>query len=109
MVAEDPDQVRIRATRVAEALEGIPLECQVVESSAVVGGGTYPEVEIGSFALRLTCGARTATELARLLREGDPPVIARVEDDSLLLDLRTVTPGEEEDLVRRVGEVASLA
>jgi L-seryl-tRNA(Ser) seleniumtransferase len=124
MLGEVAEDVKARATRVAEALESVPLECRVVESSAVVGGGTYPEVELESWAVRITseadaasaptaspptASAATASELARLLREGDPPVIARVEDDALLLDLRTVTPGEEEDLVRRVREAADLA
>jgi len=114
MLAEPAASVKLRAARVAEALEKASVACQVVESRALVGGGTYPEVEIPSWAVRVspsptTATSRTTTELARLLREGDPPVVARVEDDGLLFDLRTVAPAEEEDLVRRIGEVADYA
>ena len=127
MLAEGAGEVKLRAVRMAEALEETGMasvECQVVESRAVVGGGTYPEVEIPSWAVRLDPSAlatapestsparvspRTATELARLLRDGDPPVVARVEDDGLLFDLRTVAVAEVEDLLRRIREVAGVA
>ena len=114
MLSEPAASVELRAARVAEALGSASVECRVVESRALVGGGTYPEVEIPSWAVRVspsptTASSRTTTELARLLREGDPPVVARVEDDGLLFDLRTVAAAEEEDLVRRIGEVADFA
>jgi L-seryl-tRNA(Ser) seleniumtransferase len=127
MLAEGASEVKLRAERVAASGAGasykMPLECRVVESRSVVGGGTYPGVEIPSWAVRLTSPARSssgeadsptddatlsATELARLLRDGDPPIVARMEDDGLLFDLRTVARAEEEDLVRRIGEVADL-
>jgi L-seryl-tRNA(Ser) seleniumtransferase len=42
--------------------------------------------------------------VAERLRHGDPPVVGRIVDDALLLDVRTVLPGQEDDLVRRVAE-----
>jgi L-seryl-tRNA(Ser) seleniumtransferase len=42
----------------------------------------------------------SAQELERLLRQNSPPVIARVEEDTLLLDLRTVFEDQDEDLLR---------
>jgi L-seryl-tRNA(Ser) seleniumtransferase len=72
-----------------------------------VGGGTFPEVEMPSWAVELAGGS--AEELARALRDGDPPVVGRIADDRLLLDVRTVLPGQEEDLVRRVREAWASA
>jgi L-seryl-tRNA(Ser) seleniumtransferase len=53
----------------------------------------------------LSCADLSADELAARLRASDPPVIARVEEDKVLLDLRTVFPDQEEaiaDVLRRI-------
>ena len=42
----------------------------------------------------------------RKLREGDPPVVGRIEDEQLLLDLRTVLPDEEDELARQLRGLA---
>lgn len=70
---------------------------QVVEGEGRVGGGTYPGHPLPSWVLRIT--GEGAPGLARRLRNGTPPVVARVEDDALLLDLRTADPAQD-------GEVA---
>jgi L-seryl-tRNA(Ser) seleniumtransferase len=78
---------------------------EVVESRCAVGGGTYPDVEIPSWAVSLRTGQdgeMSADALATRLREGSPPVVARIEADRLLLEVRTVLPGEEDDLARCV-------
>ena len=63
------------------------------------GGGAAPTVEVPTALLRLRHSRRRPDELARRLRTGDPPVVARVADDALVLDLRTVAPEEEEALL----------
>ncbi|HUO83908.1 MAG TPA: L-seryl-tRNA(Sec) selenium transferase, partial [Thermoanaerobaculia bacterium] len=63
------------------------IECEIVETEAIVGGGTTPAETIPSIALSF----RTEPDaLADQLRRNDPPVIGRVQDDQLLIDLRTV-------------------
>jgi len=102
MLAEEPTAIRARAHAAAEALAAAGVACRVVSTSGAVGGGTFPEVELASSALELAEGAPDA--LARALRDGDPAVVGRIVEDRLLLDLRTVLPGQEDDLVRRVRE-----
>jgi L-seryl-tRNA(Ser) seleniumtransferase len=63
----------------------------------MVGGGSLPEESLPSFALALT--PSSPERLARLLRAGDPPVVARVERDAVLLDPRTVDPSEDAALL----------
>ena len=77
-----------------------------MKSEGRVGGGTYPGVKLPSFALALD-GPHGAEALAMHLRNGDPPVIARIVDKRVFIDLRTVLPGQENDLVRRVREASN--
>ena len=68
---------------------------EIVDGESVVGGGAAPSSVLPTRLLALTCSDRSADELATLLRNGDPPIIARVEDGRVLLDLRTVFPDQD--------------
>jgi L-seryl-tRNA(Ser) seleniumtransferase len=100
MLAAPPDALEARARRLVERLKVEGIEAQVVETSGAVGGGTYPGVELPSRAVspRLPCSADHAAER---LRAGAPPVVGRIVDDRLLLDVRTVGEGEEEKALVR--------
>jgi L-seryl-tRNA(Ser) seleniumtransferase len=76
------------------------LEVDVAPSVARSGGGTLPTYEIPSFAVRL--GGTDAEALAADLRSSDPPVIGRVRDKRLWLDVRTLLPGDEEAVIGAV-------
>lgn len=117
MLAEDTDAVKQRAEGLVEAIaeatdSTLPSASsdsrsqatpRVVPTRGAVGGGTFPGVELESWAVEFTPG-EGADALARGLRDGSPPVIGRIVDDALRLDLRTVLPGQEPDLVRRIVE-----
>jgi L-seryl-tRNA(Ser) seleniumtransferase len=101
MAMEDEAVLEARARTLAKALEGVArsdVKVEATRSEALAGGGSSPGAEIGSWALMIQHPERTAAELERALRRGTPPVIARVADDRLLLDLRTVHPDEDEAL-----------
>jgi len=105
MLATDAGELGARADALAARLSSAGVDCRVVDSVGAVGGGTFPEVELPSRAVELR--GPSVDGLARALRAGDPPVVGRVLDDALLLDVRTVLPGQEDDLARRVREVTS--
>ncbi len=88
-------EIRERALRVLGALEGIPAE--VVEADSVIGGGSTPEQAIPTWVIAIR--AEDTARLERGLREADPPVLARIEDGRVCLDLRTVFPEEEAELI----------
>ncbi len=94
MIAAPLDSLRARAQRYADAIAS----AMIVETTAYLGGGTLPTRGFPSV------GVAVATahphELATHLRRHDPPVIARVEDDRVLLDLRTVAPPQDEIVLR---------
>jgi L-seryl-tRNA(Ser) seleniumtransferase len=74
----------------------------VVESAGFSGGGTLPAQEIQSAAIALQPQHGSADELAERLRLSTPPIIGRIRDDALLLDLRTVQEDEEAKLISRL-------
>lgn len=108
MLAARPEELRARAHALAELLGTTVSEAggavSVVETESRVGGGAAPEVPLPSFAVALDvpCGA---DDLAARLRRGDPPVLGRIDDDRLLLDVRTLLPGDD----RRIAEVLAAA
>ncbi|HET7692972.1 MAG TPA: L-seryl-tRNA(Sec) selenium transferase, partial [Gemmatimonadota bacterium] len=66
------------------------------------GGGTLPEVELPGWALRVDPSDQSAAELETALRAGEPPIIARVADDAVWLDVRAFLPGDDEIVARRL-------
>ena len=102
MLSAEREWVRARAQVIVTALQappekgGVPLAPErsmaVAPSEATVGGGAFPTARIPSFAIRL--GGDTAA-LERRLREGAVPVIGRIEDDHLWLDLRSVDASDD--------------
>ena len=70
---------------------------RVVDAASPIGGGSLPELTLPTRALAIAGPA--PDELARALRLADPPVVARVDDDQVVLDPRTVLPGEDAALL----------
>ena len=70
----------------------------LVESESKVGGGAAPELGLASVAIALDCSAKGPDALALALRRGSPPVVVRVAEGRVLIDLRTV-PTEDEGLL----------
>jgi len=87
-------ELRQRAERIREQLNGDAVE--IVESDASVGGGAFPTARIPSVALAV---AGRADAIESRLRLGEPAVVARVADRRVIVDLRTVFPAEDGDLV----------
>ncbi|HEX9774354.1 MAG TPA: L-seryl-tRNA(Sec) selenium transferase [Actinomycetota bacterium] len=92
MLHATPGEVRARAEAVAE---GLP-HARVVDGESVAGGGALPGVTIPSALIRIDHVA--PGKLARALRSGTPPIVARLDAGGVLIDLRTVDPGDD-DLV----------
>ena len=97
MLGQSPAVLRARAENIVAQLG---LAARVVESEAVVGGGTLPTETLRSVAVALDVPAPDDT--ARRLRCGEPPVVGRVLDGVLLLDVRTVQPESDPALIRAV-------
>ena len=88
-----------RAEAVARHLPQPPYRFELIEGESVVGGGAAPGATLRTRVLALTHQHMSADELAARLRSCDPPVVARVEEGRVLLDLRTVFPGQDAQLL----------
>ena len=108
MLAADPAELAARSERLAAALAERGVACRPVKTSGAVGGGTFPGTELASRGVELDVGG-SVDDLAKRLRDGDPPVVGRIAEGKIALDVRTVLPGQEEALVRRVVEAVGVA
>lgn len=101
MLHAPASEMEVRATELAMRISKTAPEFRpdVAPSVARSGGGTLPLHEIPSFAVRL---AGEAEALAAGLRTSDPPIIGRVHEGRLWLDVRTLLPGDEEAVVEAV-------
>lgn len=92
MLQMTADQIKERCERAAEGIHGDGLSTTVVAVESVIGGGTAPKARLQSYAVSLSHGMLDAAMLFQALRRIDPPIIGRIQDDQVLLDLRTVEP-----------------
>lgn len=95
MLSAPQETVAARAAALAERLAAVGItDIGTEATSARVGGGTLPEQDLPSVALSLRLEGFTAAALSAALRRGRPPVIGRIAQDRLLLDLRSVEDDE---------------
>jgi L-seryl-tRNA(Ser) seleniumtransferase len=97
------EEVRRRAALWSVKLEDRGVQSRLVAGESAVGGGSVPGHRLPTMLVALE---GPASRLAAALRRGDPPVIARIENDACCLDPRTVLRGEDETLIDAV-EVAA--
>ena len=102
------EDVRQRAEKLREALlkQSSRYAVEVVESATAIGGGSAPGATIPSFALALSFDGMSAQQLSDALRKTSTPVIGRVEEERVQLDLRTVFPEQEAQLLAALVELA---
>ncbi len=89
------EEIEKRAKALAKRLPSPQFTTDVVDGASVIGGGAAPGATLPTRLLALSCKGLNADELAGRLRQAEPPVIARVEEGRVLLDLRTVFPEQD--------------
>ena len=94
MIRASAEEIRLRAEHLSARLAGLRVE--IVQGASVIGGGSTPAQSLETWLLAIA--SDDVAGLEQRLRTGQPPVIARIENDRVLIDLRTVFPEEEEEL-----------
>jgi len=95
------------AARIKSSTLQSKLQVEVIDGDSVIGGGAAPSSVLPTRQLAVTCSELSADELAGRLRANDPPVIARIEEGRVLLDLRTVFPADDAALAAALQRIAS--
>ncbi len=95
MLDATPGEVARRTKRLARELSAAGFDVSIKEGESVTGGGSLPGHGLPTSLLSVRRAGRPAADLAAGLRAHDPPVVARVEEGSLVLDLRTVLKGQD--------------
>jgi L-seryl-tRNA(Ser) seleniumtransferase len=102
-LSQPADEIRTRVQRLVERLRAesaMPGAFSVRAVSSASGGGALPEQPLPSWAVAVS--TERIDELARRLRLGELSVFGRVQDDCLLIDLRTISPDDDETLLARI-------
>jgi len=102
------DEIEVRARTFVERLRATvnsDVEIDVIDGQSVVGGGSAPGETRDTALISIRSANVSPTEIEGLLRAAETPVIARIENDQVLMDLRTVAESEEELLAEIVGSV----
>lgn len=112
MLSASVGEMEARARGLAKGLEDgradpDSLRVRVAEGNGVVGGGTFPGVDLPGWNVRVQVTGLPPKDFSRALRCQDPPVVARVENEELVLDLRTVENQDDEVVLRAILSAAS--
>ncbi len=102
MLALSEDEIEIRANTLAErinAQRSSQLRAEVIKGESAIGGGSGPNVFPKTALIALGHPSISALEIEKRLRSSNPPIIARIEEQRVLLDLRTTSPQEENDIL----------
>jgi len=96
MIRLSKDEIGKRGQAIREKIQSPELMVECVDGASAIGGGAAPSATLPSRLLAVSSSRATASELASRLLARVPPVLARVEQGKVLLDLRTVFPEQDE-------------
>ncbi|MGB9198744.1 MAG: L-seryl-tRNA(Sec) selenium transferase [Terriglobales bacterium] len=104
------DEISARAEIVASHVNSAgkasaKLKLKLIDGESVIGGGAAPTAVLPTRLIALTHQEQSADELCARLRQGDPPIIARVEEGRVLLDLRTVFPEQDATVAEAISSL----
>ncbi|MGH9656008.1 MAG: L-seryl-tRNA(Sec) selenium transferase [Bryobacteraceae bacterium] len=101
MITTPLEEIRCRAERVAAQISGM-----IVEGKSAIGGGSTPAVTLPTWVVELS--VENPDDFSARLRQAEMPVIARIERDKIVLDMRTVADEEVESLIATIRQISQL-
>jgi L-seryl-tRNA(Ser) seleniumtransferase len=98
MLHATAEDIEVRAVALGELLAARGWQIALMSGSSAVGGGSAPGIGLPTVLLSIAREGQSAAATEAWLRRLDPPVVARIEDDRVVLDLRTVLPEQDSAL-----------
>jgi L-seryl-tRNA(Ser) seleniumtransferase len=99
MMQISKDEIAARAeqliSRIGDSAKSTKLAVELIDGESVIGGGAAPGAVLLTKLIAITHGNLSADEITARLREADPPIIARLDEGRVLIDLRTVFPDRD--------------
>ncbi len=108
MMRLSKDEIARRAEKIVSEVESAQLQhlkLELLDGESVIGGGAAPSAVLPTRLIALTHSDLSADDLNARLRASTPPIIARVEEGRVLLDLRTVFPEQDTALVQTLNSL----
>lgn len=106
MISMSNDELKRRTSKFARKLRGNQsLQIEIMQGNSVIGGGSAPMIQPVTTVLAVQRKDMSATELEKSLRLANPPIISRIVEDKVLLDLRTVSKKEEAELLEVLAKI----
>ena len=106
MMRLSKEEIGKRAEGLARKIASAKVRAEAIDGESVIGGGAAPSSVLSTRLVALTCAEFSADELATRLRASTPPIIARVEEGRVLLDLRTVFPDQDSLIASALKNIA---
>jgi L-seryl-tRNA(Ser) seleniumtransferase len=107
MMRLSKEDIAGRAEVLQSKINSPKLKLGLLDGESLLGGGAAPSSVLPTRLLALTCSHLSADQLAAELRNFDPPIIARVDEGRVLLDLRTVSPGQDAAILSALERIAA--
>src|SRR5258706_490629 len=103
------EQLEERGEKIRDAVRAREraLSLEIVPATAFFGGGTSPDKPFPSRALTVSLPPTSTEDLSARLRGGTPPIVARIEDGRLLLDLRSIAPSEDAEVIEALARLTA--
>lgn len=101
------EDIGLRAEDLARQIVSPILKCEVIDGESLLGGGAAPSCVLPTRLVALSCEGLSAEGLCAKLRASDPPVVARVDEGRVLLDLRTVFPEQDAAVASNLARISA--
>ncbi|MDQ7788055.1 MAG: L-seryl-tRNA(Sec) selenium transferase [Thermodesulfovibrionales bacterium] len=104
MLLQKPDEIKKRAKTIAGKLkkEIKNADIRVIADTSRAGGGALPEIDLPTYAVAIQSDTISVNEFEERLRKGNPAIIARIKDNALILDARTIMKKDFESLAKGI-------
>ncbi|MBI5034280.1 MAG: L-seryl-tRNA(Sec) selenium transferase [Chloroflexi bacterium] len=106
MIAATREELDARAHKIVEQLADAKIEASIVDTESTIGGGSLPGETLPSRAVAIAVAS--PDDFAARLRRTNPPIVARIEENRIILDPRTVLPAEQDALLSGIIQVFKM-
>jgi len=107
MMRLSEDEIGRRGEQLRSRLNSPAMKIEIVDGESLLGGGTAPSAVLPTRLLAVSRDGLSADEIAVRLRAWAIPIVARVEDGRVMLDLRTVFPEQDELIAEALDNIAA--